>query len=411
MANTLGIGKRYLRHFVNNSKSRWVVLQGGRRSGKSFAVYHWLHFLASGAPVTIGVVAASFPALQLAMNDFTRATGLQITGSIMLGYSCALSNGSRFLFRSFDTYQKAQGSTFDILYLEEALNIDEQIVSVLSMSVTGQIFAAFNPTKQSYIDRYIAKDKSNLLITTYKDNPHLTPAQLAEFAEIERRAALPTASLLDVYNKKVYCDGVFGELSGRVFKFVHTCTTAEYEEVPAPELFGLDFGFTQSEQSDATALVGCKLYKGRAYYRQYIYSTQLADNKALALRMAELGMDVYTPIVGDYGGMGAGRIKALVTAGDYQWNEPGISAGFSVQNAQKGKVLDGLNKMNQYEIWVTEDSTSLREEMDGYELNAEGKPKSGIADHAIDACRYATNSYYNNFDYIAEDENKAKEAE
>lgn len=411
MANTLGIGKRYLRHFVDNSKSRWVVLQGGRRSGKSFAVYHWLHFLASGAPVTIGVVAASFPALQLAMNDFTRATGLQITGSIMLGYSCALSNGSRFLFRSFDTYQKAQGSTFDILYLEEALNIDEQIVSVLSMSVTGQIFAAFNPTKQSYIDRYIAKDKSNLLITTYKDNPHLTPAQLAEFAEIERRASLPTASLLDVYNKKVYCDGVFGELSGRVFKFVHTCTTEEYEEVPAPELFGLDFGFTQSEQSDATALVGCKLYKGRAYYRQYIYSTQLADNKALALRMAELGMDVYTPIVGDYGGMGGGRIKALVTAGDYQWNEPEISSGFSVQNAQKGKVLDGLNKMNQYEIWVTEESVDLREEMDGYELNAEGKPKSGIADHAIDACRYATNSYYNNFDYITEDENKAKEAE
>lgn len=411
MANTLGIGKRYLRHFVDNSKSRWVVLQGGRRSGKSFAVYHWLHFLASGAPVTIGVVAASFPALQLAMNDFTRATGLQITGSIMLGYSCALSNGSRFLFRSFDTYQKAQGSTFDILYLEEALNIDEQIVSVLSMSVTGQIFAAFNPTKQSYIDRYIAKDKSNLLITTYKDNPHLTPAQLAEFSEIERRASLPTASLLDVYNKKVYCDGVFGELSGRVFKFVHTCTTEEYEEVPAPELFGLDFGFTQSEQSDATALVGCKLYKGRAYYRQYIYSTQLADNKALALRMAELGMDVYTPIVGDYGGMGGGRIKALVTAGDYQWNEPGISAGFSVQNAQKGKVLDGLNKMNQYEIWVTEESVDLREEMDGYELNAEGKPKSGVADHAIDACRYATNSYYNNFDYITEDENKAKEAE
>ena len=127
--------------------------------------------------------------------------------------------------------------------------------------------------------------------------------------------------------------------------------------------------------------------------------------------MAELGLDVYTPIVGDYGGMGAGRIRALVTAGDYQWNEPEISSGFSVQNAQKGKVLDGLNKMNQYEIWVTEESVNLREEMDGYELNAEGKPKSGIPDHAIDACRYATNSYYNNFDYITEEDNKAKETE
>ena len=39
----------------------------------------------------------------------------------------------------------------------------------------------------------------------------------------------------------------------------------------------------------------------------------------------------------------------------------------------------------------------MRDEFDNYELNAEGKPKSGSVDHAIDACRYATNSYWLNF--------------
>lgn len=402
MANSLGIGKTYLKHFVNNNKSRWVLCQGGRRSAKSFSIYKWLWFLASGKPQVVGVVTASFPALQLAISDFQRATGLQVTGSAVMGFSCPLSNGSKFLFRSFDTPEKCQGTSFDTLFLEEVLNISEQIVSVLSMSVTGQIFCAFNPTKSSFLDKYLLPNKSNLLVSTFKDNPWLTPEQREEFEHIKRKAMSPTASLFDVYQYKVYYLGEFAELSGRVFKFVHTITDEEFDDVPAPVLYGLDFGFTESEQSDATALVGCKIWHDNVYYKEFIYSNQLANNKELALRMADLGIDVYTPIVADWGGMGAQRIRALVTAGDYQWTEQGISAGFSIQNAQKGKIIDGLQRMNQYKIHVAESSYNLRGEMDDYELNRDGKPKSGLADHAIDAARYATNSYFNNFDIANE---------
>lgn len=400
MSNLLGIGKTYLRHFVNNNKTRWVLCQGGRRSAKSFSIYKWLWLLASAKPQVVGVVAASFPALQLAISDFQRATGLQVTGNAVFGFSCQLTNGSKFVFRSFDTPEKCQGTSFDTLFLEEVLNIPEQIVSVLSMSVTGQIFCAFNPTKSSFLDKYLLPDKSNLLITTFKDNPWLTPEQREEFEHIKRKALSPTASLFDVYQYRVYYLGEFAELSGRVFKLIYTCTDDEYKAVPASELYSLDFGFTENEQSDATAMVGCKIHNGCVYYKEYIYSTQLASNKALALKLAELGLDVYSPIVADYGGMGASRIRALVTAEDYSWTEPQIYNGFSVQNCQKKKVLDGLQKMNQFEkIYVTENSYNLRKEMDTYELNHEGKPVRGCADHAIDAARYATNSYHLNFDY------------
>ena len=393
----LGISKKYLRFFVDNINSRWVCLQGGRRSAKSFSIHKWLHLLASGQPKIVGMVAASFPALQLMISDFQRATGLVVTGNTIFGFSCILSNGSKFIFRSFDTPEKCQGSTFDILFLEEVLNIDEQIVSVLSMSVSGQIYCSYNPTKTSFIDKYILKDKSNLLCTTFKDNPYLTPEQIEEFEHIKRKALSPAASILDLYNYKVYYLGEFGSMSGKVFKLVYNCTDEDYESIPAPELFSIDFGFTQSEQSDATAMVGCKLFEGKAYFKEYIYSTQLANNKDLAFRMHELGLDVYSPIVADYGGMGATRIRALVTAGEYSWTEPEISSGFTVQNAVKQKVIDGLNKMLQYDIYVTENSYNLRNEFDKYELNAEGKPKSGCPDHALDACRYAACSYHNNF--------------
>lgn len=397
MGNSLGIGKKYLRFFVDNNKSRWVLLQGGRRSGKSFSVYKWLWLLASGQPKVVGVVASTFPALQLAIGDFQRATGLQVTGNAVFGFSCQLSNGSKFLFRSFDVPEKCQGSTFDILYLEEVLNIPEQVVSVLSMSVSGQIFAAYNPTKSSFLDKYLLPDKRNLLTTTFKDNPYLTPEQREEFEHIRRKAMSASASLLDTYNYKVYYLGEFAEMSGKVFKLVYNCPEDEFDAVPAPILYGLDFGFTESDQSDETALVGCKIHNDDAYFKEYLYSKNLSSNKALALKMCELGLDVYSPVVADYGGLGASRIRALVTADNYQWTEAGICNGFSVQNAQKGKVLDGLQKMNQYNIHVTSDSVNLRNEFDNYELGRDGKPKAGSSDHALDACRYALCSYNLNF--------------
>lgn len=396
--NILGIGKKYLRFFVDTVKERWIVLQGGRRSGKSFAVYKWLHFLSSGEPVTTMVVAASFPALQLAMNDFARATGLTVTGSLMLGYSCTLSNGSRFLFRSFDSYEKAQGSTADYLYLEEALNIPEEIVSVLAMSVTNQIFAAYNPTKRAYIDKYIKEDKSNYLKTTFKDNPWLTEPQIQEFEEMKRRALLPTASVLEQYQYTTYYLGDFGSMSGKVFKVVNTCTDDEYAAVPAPELFSLDFGFTSNLQSDETALAGVKIFGSRLYLKEYLYSTALTNDEDLALAMADIGLDVYSQIVGDYGGMGATRIKALVTAGDYRWTDPRISSGFTVANARKAKIIDGLLRMLQYDIYVTGSSYNFRRELDDYELTDAQKPKSGLADHLVAAARYGVCSYSNFFD-------------
>lgn len=393
-----GISKKYLRFFVDNGASRWVLLQGGRRSGKSFAVYKWLHILASGEPKTFGVIAASFPALQLAINDFQRATGLTVTGSAIYGYSSRLSNGSMFVFRSYDDPTKPQGSTYDTVYLEEALNIPEEVVTTLSMSVTGQIYAAFNPTRSGWIDKYINRDRSNLLVTTFRDNPYLTEEQVSEFEAIRERASKPSASLLDRWAYEVYYKGNFAEMSGKVFKLVYTLPDSEWDSIPSPELYGLDFGFVDSEQSDKTALAAVKIHDNNLYCRQLIYSNTLSNNRALALRMAELGLDVYSPIVADFGGLGASRIRALVTAENGQWTEECISSGFSVQNAVKGKVIDGLSRMCQFDgIYVTESSEDLRRELDGYELNADGKPKSGCPDHLIDAVRYAVNSWNNNF--------------
>lgn len=382
----LQIGKKYLRFFLKNLKTRHVILIGGRRSAKSFSVYKFLTLRASGKdPLHIMVVAASFPAVQLAIKDFQQATGLQVEGSTLLGQHCKLPNGSIFQFKSYDVGTKAQGDSCDIMVCEEALNIDEQVLNVAMLGVRRQIYMIMNPTRGGFVDKYILPDKSNMIVTTFKDNPFLGEAQIEEFELMKEKALSPTASPIDKFNYNVYYKGEFSEMSGKIFKLIHTITDEEFDNIPVQAAYGMDFGWTDG--NDETTLVAIKLYKNNLYAREILYSKGLANDKQLALTLYDLGFDCYDTIVADVGGMGKTRITNLCTAGNYEWTEEGINKGFNIVNAKKTRVIDGIQEiLNCDGIFVTETSTNLRNEMDKYELEL-GSTKG--KDHLIDALRYA----------------------
>lgn len=385
-----GVPPVYARFFVENVDTRHVLLQGSRRSGKTWAVFRWLAFLASGTkPIDVMVVCATFPALQSSIQDFTEATGFQVEGSQLYGFNAKVGL-SMFRFKAFDSASKAQGTHCTHLFINEALNIDESIITTLTMGASKQIFADFNPTrKQAWLDSWILKDRSNILRTTYKDNTYLPPEQVAEFERLTERGTAPNASILDQFVYKTYVLGEFGDLAGKVFMNVTECTSDFYHSLMEPEIYGMDFGFVDGK--DITALVGCKVHDGVLYARQIIYSNALTSDRDLAITMRDKGMTPYDTIAADYGGMGRTRMNNLITAGNGEWTEDGINKGFSVCNAVKGSVIDGIHNMLQYkEICVTEESVELHKELDNYELDNNGKPKG--LDHITDATRYAVST-------------------
>ena len=71
----------------------------------------------------------------------------------------------------------------------------------------------------------------------------------------------PTASILDIYNYKVYYCGEFSEASGKIFPMVYNCKDEDYNKVPVPEQLAIDMAFVDNR--DFVALVGVKLYEGR----------------------------------------------------------------------------------------------------------------------------------------------------
>lgn len=387
----LGISKKYLKFFIKNIDSRYIVIQGSRRSAKSFSIYKFLYFLSSGIDrEVVLVVCDSYPALQNAIQDFQIACNATVENNQILGYHYRLPNGSLFQFKSFDEFTKAQGTSCSILFCEEALRIKEDIITTLSMSCTKQIYFAYNPTKKSFLDKYIKKDKSNFLHTTYLDNKWLTPEQISEFEGIRDRALSPTASVLDRYAYKVYVLGEFSSMAGKVFKEIWNMTDEEYDSIRATEIYGLDFGFV--DNNDRTVLVGAKIFNNNLYLKEYIFSQTLAKDKDLAWAMVDIGITPYDNIFADYGGMGKSRITNLITSNSGEWAESPINKGFNISNAVKGRVIDGIQKMQQFErIYITDSSVNMREEFDKYELNEEGKEVSKHQ-NSVDAARYATTS-------------------
>lgn len=365
---------------------------GDRRSGKTYSTLQWLYFLCSGKEqLNVMIAAATASQLQATIEDAKDCLGVSVSGSKLYGDHTVLPNGSIWTYKNFDEYQKCVGQKADYLFLNEAVNFDEKSFGTLVQGIRRGIILNYNPTRVCWIDKYITPNKNNLLITTWKDNPYLTDYQKEEFENIKKRALSPNATLFDTYCYDVFYRGIFTNMSGKVFTAIYNCTDNEWDRIPVDPVYGLDFGILDSK--DETALVAVKIYENCIYAKELIYSNSLSNNKDLAFRMAEQGLNCYSRIYGDWGGLGASRIRALHTAGEYTWAEPEINKGFGIINARKGKVVDSISKLLQYDkIFVTDSSINLRKEMDGYELNTDGKPKG--ADHAIDSLRYAVNSAY-----------------
>lgn len=394
MGNSLGIDKSYARFFVSTHNDRYVILVGGRRSGKTWNTLKWLWLLGSAKPITIMVAAASNSQLLATIQDFQDCLGFQVTGSLLYGHHYQLSNGTLYQFKSFDEYTKCVGQKADVLFLNEAINLDEKSFTTLVQGITTQVFLNYNPTsRNTWIDKFVAKDGHNRLRTTWKDNGHLGESQIAEFEAIKARALSPTATPFDTYAYKVFYLGEDADMGGKVFPLLYTCTEDEYQKLPARELKGLDFGFVESR--DQTAMSGVKIHDNCLYAKEYIYdNAELQRDKNLAVRLAELGVNEYEPIACDMAGLGKTRIHNLVTAGDGEWTEAGINHGFYCFNAVKGKILDGLKKMTNFDkIYIVETSTNLRNEMAEYEIDPSGKPTERYANHLVDSVRYAVNTY------------------
>lgn len=359
----------YFKHFKKcvKERQRAVVLRGSSRSAKTYSVCQWFYYLAKkGIKFELTIVGHSIPFLRDGVyNSFKQIAPNE--NFIKSPFSVKIDN-AEILFRSFKDEDDAKSAERDFLYVNECNHIPYDIIQQLVIRTRIMSFFDFNPTKKFWIDEYV--NESNIIHTTFKDNPFLSEAQIENFEKIKERAERLTASAYDKYLYSVYYLGEYGDISGNVFSQITEINDEEYlSSVGNKKLFCLDFGFSE----DPIALIELTFKDGKYIARELLYKNGLNDFKLAEIIVSHAKDDEV--IVCDWGAGGDARISNL-------FEITGLSFARAVKG--DGSIKNGVELINSKHFLLH--GENINREFKGYEFK-DGS-FSEKENHCCDAVRY-----------------------
>nr|QRW43197.1 MAG: terminase large subunit [Caudoviricetes sp.] len=363
---------------IRRMTARKKVIQGGTSAGKTYAILAVLIHIAAKAKTEISVVSESIPHLRRgAMKDFGKV--MQWTNrwrdegwnKTLLTYTFA--NGSTIEFFSADQEAKLRGARRQVLYINEANNIDFEAYHQLAIRTSEAIYIDFNPVSEFWAHtEVLAEQDSELIVLTYRDNEAL-PATIRDDIEAAQVKAATSTYWANWW--KVYGLGEVGSLQGVVFD--------DWQQVDGIDFagdklvaIGLDWGYT----NDPTAVVAVYKRGSAILLHELIYQNGLT-NQDIADHLRKLGIGRSWPIIAD-----SAEPKSI---------EEVHRLGFNIHPATKGadSIRNSIDILKRQPIFVTRESTNLIKELRNYTWDTDKTGASlGVPidryNHAIDAVRY-----------------------
>jgi phage terminase large subunit len=363
-------------------KARKKVIQGGSSAGKTFGI---LPILINKALTTndleISVVSESIPHLKRgALKDFIKimkATQRWREDSYnATDRKYTFHNGS---YIEFYSPESVIGSRRHILYINEANHITYEDYYQLSIRTSSDIYIDFNPVDEFWAHNEVLKESdSELLILTYLDNEGLPQNVIADFEQAKKKAIIEQSNGTNGYWTnfvKVYVNGEVGSLQGCVFN-----NWGKIKDIP-PEAqllsYGLDWGFSV----DPSGLIEVYKWNGKLIVNELLYEKGLT-NSQLAKAMDGLNINKCIDIIAD-----SAEPKSIQDLKNFGY--------YNTIPAKKGEdsIRQSINKIQEYELLITENSTNLIKELRSYTWinNNSGEQQRKPVDrnnHLIDPLRY-----------------------
>jgi phage terminase large subunit len=343
---------------------------GGTRSGKTYAILQYLIVEGFKSKSNISVVRRTIPSLKrTVMKDFKDILlGLGIYDEGRFNQSDRIytfDNGTTISFVNTDDPEKLRGFKSDVLFIDEASEVDEESYFQLAIRTTGKIIMAYNPTVSPYhwLRIQVSKEDVDVFNTTYRDNPYL-PKEMVKAIED-----------LEFTNKKkwlIYGKGEFAPNERAIFQFDLVDSIGDADFVG----FGIDFGFS----ADPTALVALYKTNDTLYLEELIYERGLVT-KDIVDKLNRLDITKSEEIWAD--------------SAEPRLIEEIYRSGFNIKPVTKGKdsIKFGISVMQNYKIGILKSSQNLINEMYSYQYVTDkygyvtDTPEGGL-DHLIDAARY-----------------------
>ena len=351
---------------------RIKIVQGGTSAGKTYGILPILIDRATKEKVEISVVSESIPHLRRgAIRDFLKIMD-ETNRFIDVNYNKSFlkytfANGSHIEFFSADQPDRLRGARRDILYINEANNIDFESYQQLAIRTAKEVWVDYNPTHEFWAHTELMNDPdADFIILTYKDNEALSETIVKEIEKAKEKGK--TSAYWQNW-WLVYGEGQIGSLEGVIFSNWKQINTIP-EDARLVGL-GLDFGYT----NDPTAIIEVYTWNNKRILNEVCYRTQMVN--------------------GDIARMLPKNIVTYADSAEPKSIEEIKRTGVYIKGVTKGKdsINFGIQIMQDQEYLVTAQSTNLIKELRYYSWDKDknGKQLNKPIDnfnHAIDAVRY-----------------------
>ena len=370
-------GLKKLKPLFTNAK-RYLVVQGGMRAAKSYSIVMLIISWCQTYPDKIATIASmSYPHLSRGViRDFQNIMkAAEIWEPERWNQSSKIytfGNGTILEFISVDN-MSAHGPARDLLFVNEANDMDQQTFQNLAFRTTGKVIIDYNPTHEFWAHTWLLKDEkdhTDFIILTYKDNEALAPSIREAIESRKPKKGEEPSNWWTVYGL-----GQIGSLEGNIYGGWRKATEDDFENAKLIR-YGLDFGFS----NDETGMVA--IYEkedGELIIEQKLYQTGILGSQ-YGDKLRGIGIDPSVLIVAD---SARPEIIAEIKA-----------QGFRIIGADKnaGSVLRGIDRVKQHQIAY--DGKDLEREYLSYQWRTKrtgevlDEPQDGN-DHLMDALRYA----------------------
>lgn len=357
-----------------------IGLKGSARSSKTTSVLQLLDIIGqkSSKPHLTSVVSETMPHLKRgAIRDYKNVLGRDGRYNDLQWHDTdkiySYDKG-KIEFFSADQPSKVLGPARDLLYMNEAINMQYEVYRQLAIRTTGKIIFDYNPAHEFWADSKLAsRPDVKILHSTYKDNDFLTLSQIAEIES--NRDTDP-----EWFN--VYGLGLTGSKEGLVVKNWKIVEALPTRNLWKSAYIGIDFG-----GSAPTAC--CLLVEalGEIWIHQIAYGRNM-DNGPLADAIKDQGF---------------ADIEAICDAADPFRIRDLRALGINAVKSNNKEIEFGITIMNRWRKNYTATSLDTIEENRQYrypknELGEYGKVPIKAHGHAKDAERYV---FLNRLSHVA----------
>ena len=359
---------------LESNQSKIVALQGSSRAGKTYNALLWIIFsyCHKNTGKVISICRKTLPSLKATvLRDFLEILRNNELYSEIYHNKTSNEywlNGNLIEFFSLDMGSRVRGRKRDMLFINEANEIDYEAWNQLLFRTDGRVNGVildYNPHDQFHwiYDKVLERDDCNLYITTFMDNPFISETLKKELLRLKDT---------DPDYWRVYGLGLRGQSRSLVFKF-HIC-----DGIPATAKLisrGLDFGYA----SDPSALCATYIDGDNMYTQELLYEKGLT-NQDLVREFQRLGLDRRDEIYAD-----SSEPKSIEEIHRMGWN---------IKGKKKYEINYGIDLVRRYKLHITKDSINGIKELENYKYiedrnnNPTNKPVDKF-NHFCDALRYS----------------------